>query len=62
MSTTIIAVIINLLSMLLPKIGVSVESQSLETTIQTLVAVVTGVWIWYKRVKVGDVNALGVRV
>lgn len=61
MSHTIIAVIINLLSVGLPYIGVTVGDAALTTTIQTLVAVVTGIYIWYRRVKVGDVSPLGRR-
>lgn len=61
MSTTIISVVVNLLSMLLPTIGVEVGSEELTQTIQVIVAVVTGVWIWIERVKKGGVNALGVR-
>jgi hypothetical protein len=61
MSTTISAVIINLLSVLLPKVGVQVGSDELTVTIQTLVAVATGLWIWVERVKRGDVTPLGRR-
>ena len=68
MSTTIVAVIVNLLATFLPYIGITVASQNLETTIQTLTALVTGVWIWYQRTTlkkdidgVGDVTKFGVR-
>ena len=61
MSTTILATIINLAVTLLPLIGITVDSTSLETTIQTLVALGTGIWIWYQRVKSGGVSKLGVR-
>lgn len=60
-STTIASVIINLLSVGLPLIGVRVESDALTTTIQTVIAVITGAWIWYQRVQVGDVTKLGRR-
>ncbi len=60
-STTIAAVIINLLSVGLPLIGIRVESDALTTTVQTVIALVTGLWIWYQRVKVGDVTTLGRR-
>lgn len=59
MSTTIIAVIVNLLSVFLPKAGVQVGSDELTATIQTIVAVVSGLWIWRERVSRGDVNPLG---
>lgn len=61
MSTTIVAVIVNLLSVGLPYIGVTVGSDQLTGTIQTLVAIATGLWIWYQRVKRGDVTASGIR-
>lgn len=61
MSTTISAVIINLLATVLPLLGVTVGTESLTTTLQTLVAIATGVWIWYQRVQRGDVNVAGVR-
>jgi hypothetical protein len=61
MSTTIAAVVINLLSMLLPTIGVDVGTEELTQAIQVLVAVVTGLWIWFQRVQKGDVSVVGVR-
>ena len=61
MSTTILSVIILLATQLLPLIGVTVGSEQLTTTIQTLFAVGTGIWIWIQRVKVGDVDVLGGR-
>jgi hypothetical protein len=61
MSTTIVAVFINLLSMLLPTIGVDVGTEELTQAVQVLVAVVTGLWIWFQRVQKGDVSVVGVR-
>jgi len=61
MSTTIASVFVLLATQLLPLIGVTVGSEQLTTTIQTLVAIGTGVWIWIQRVKVGDVGVLGGR-
>lgn len=61
MSTTIIAVVTNLLVTILPLMGVTVGSDSLTTTIQTVVAVGTGVWIYIERVKRGDVTLVGFR-
>jgi uncharacterized membrane protein len=67
MSTTILSVIILLLSQLLPLIGVTVDSQALESAIQTIVVVITGITIWIQRLKlrrlsvreISDVNVLG---
>ncbi len=69
MSTQYLAILINLLTTFLPLVGITVESKALETTIQTLVAVGTGLWVLYQRnmlrkVEVGeasDVTPLGVR-
>lgn len=68
MSTTIVAVIINFLSMGLPYLGISLGNDQLTATVQTLVALATGIWIWYQRTtlqkapsNLGDVNAAGVK-
>lgn len=55
MSTTYIAVIVNVLAMLFP----SVEVDALNITVQTLVTLVTGAWILYERFKRGDVTPFG---
>lgn len=60
-STTYIAVIVNVLAQLLPKIGVSVGSDELTTTIQTIIALASGLWILWQRYQRGDVSPLGVR-
>lgn len=52
---------VNLLATLLPLIGVQVGSDDLTKASQVIIAIITGVWIWYRRVKVGDVNVLGAR-
>ncbi len=61
MSQTILAVIINLLATGLPLIGVQVANDQLTTTIQVIIAVVTGLWIWVRRVQAGGVTPLGRR-
>jgi len=67
-STTIVAVIVNLLSMLLPLINVQVGTDDLTNSIQTIVAVFTGAYIWWQRTRlqaapngVGDVNLAGIK-
>lgn len=60
MSTTIIAVIINLLSMLLPLVGVQIGTDALTNAVQVVVAVGTGLWIYFRRVQQGDVTLAGV--
>lgn len=68
MSTQILAVIINLLSVGLPLLGINLGNDALTTTVQTLVAFGTGLWIWYRRTTLqkapegeGDVTAGGIR-
>lgn len=61
MSTTIIAVIVQILSVGLPMLGITIGNEELTTTAMTIAVVITGIWIWYQRVKVGDINAAGLR-
>lgn len=61
MSTTVIAVIVQILAVGLPKLGINVGSEELTAALQTLVVIATGLWIWYQRVRRGDVNFAGVR-
>ncbi len=61
MSTTIVSVIVSLLAVILPKVGVNVGSEQLTSTIQTILVVASGLWIWVERVKRGDVSVLGMR-
>jgi len=60
-STTILAVVIQLLAVGLPKLGIEVGSEALTTTISTIIVVVSGIWIWWRRYQTGDVTPLGVR-
>ena len=60
-STTYVAVVVNLLASFLPKFGVDVGSEALTTTIQTLLVVGSGLWVLWKRHQRGDVNVVGVR-
>lgn len=62
MSTTILAVVINLLATILPQIGIEIGSEALTTTASTLLTIGTGLWIWYQRVKRGDVSVVGKRI
>lgn len=69
MSVQIISVVVLILSQLLPYIGITVSSEALEGTIQTLVTLVTGITIWVQRTKLrkvtpgeeSDVTSLGMR-
>ncbi len=59
MSTTISAVFVQLLVVILPMFGVTVGSAQLTSTAQTIIVIVTGFWIWYQRYQKGDVKLFG---
>lgn len=61
MSTTIASVFILLASQLFPLIGIEIGSEELTNLVSTIVAIGTGIYLWYKRVKVGDVKVSGAR-
>lgn len=61
MSTTIVSVFVLLASQVFPLLGIQVGSDQLTNTISTIVAIVTGLIIWYRRVQVGDVKVTGAR-
>lgn len=61
MSQTIVMVIVQLLTIGLPMIGVTAGSDQLTNAIQTIVIVVSGIYIWVRRVQAGDVTVAGVR-
>jgi len=60
-STTYIAIIVNILAQVLPKIGVTVGTEELTSTIQVLVAVGSGLWVLVKRYKQGDITVVGAK-
>ena len=67
-STTISAVIVNLLATILPLLGIQIGTDQLTTTIQVIIALATGLWIWFQRTKLqaapggfGDVRGSGRR-
>lgn len=62
MSKTIISTVVIVLVAVLPYFGVTVGSEDLTTTIQTILTLVSGIVIWVERVRRGDVNVAGVRL
>lgn len=56
MTPQIIAVLINLVAQALPYIGVNIGTEELTQTVQTLVALGTGIWIWYERTQLTKVG------
>lgn len=61
MSTTISAAIVSILATVLPLLGVEIGTEALTTTLQTIVLLVSSLWVWKERVKRGDVTKLGKR-
>ena len=60
MSQTIIATLVIILASILPKLGLHVGSTDLTTTIQVVVTVICGLWVWVRRYRKGDVTVFGV--
>lgn len=61
MSTEIGAVIVNWLAFFLPMFGIKIPNDQLNVTVQVLLVLATGLWLWVKRVKRGGVTAAGIR-
>lgn len=61
MSTQIIAIFLQLLVVILPVFGVQVGSAELTNAIQTITTIIVGLFIWYKRVQVGDIKWFGAK-
>lgn len=61
MSQTYYAVFVNLLVQFLPAIGVKTDNQAVDSTIQLLFAIGTGLWVLIRRYKQGDITVLGSR-
>ena len=61
MSTQIFAVFVQLLVVILPVFGVIVGSSELTNAIQTITTVIVGLYIWYRRVQVGDIKWFGAK-
>lgn len=61
MSTTILAAFINILATVLPLMGVDIGSDALTTTVYTLVAIGSALYVWLHRAAKKDVDMLGRR-
>lgn len=59
MSQTYLAVFISLLVQVLPLAGITIGSDQLTQTIQTLVTVASGLWVLVRRYQNGDINVFG---
>lgn len=62
MSQTYLAVLVMVLSNLLPKLGLSIGSADLTTTLSVLLTIGGALWALIRRYQVGGVTAFGSRV
>jgi uncharacterized membrane protein len=60
-STTYSAAVVVVLAQLLPLLGIEVSTEALTTTLSTIITIVAGVVIMYRRLTKGDISAFGVR-
>ena len=61
MSTTYVSVLVIFLANFLPKLGIMIGTEELTATITTLVTIVSGLWILYRRYAKGDITIGGVK-
>ncbi len=61
MSQIYLAGAIQLLTIFLPMIGVQLPSDQLTSFAQTLILIITSIWILIRRHQQGDINVLGAR-
>lgn len=62
MSQTYLSTLVMVLAAVLPKLGITIGSAELTTTIQTILVVGGGLWVLVRRYQAGGVNVLGKRV
>jgi len=61
LSQTYIAILVNILVQFLPKLGLSVGSEELTVTVQTLVLIGSSAWVLIRRYNAGGVTLGGFR-
>lgn len=61
MSQTYVGVIVMLLSVFMPKIGLTIGTDDLTTTITTITTVIGALWAFYGRYRLGGVTFAGLR-
>lgn len=60
-SSTYIATIISILATVLPLFGIQVGTEALTTTAQTIVIVLSGLWVLKERFNRGDITIAGIK-
>ena len=58
-STQYIAVTVLILLQVLPRLGITLDEGALTTTLSTLVAIGSGLYLYYQRWKRGDIKVSG---
>ncbi len=61
MSITISGILVMLLSVFMPKMGITIGNDALTTTISTLFTIGGAAWAWYGRYRLGGITAAGLR-
>jgi biotin transporter BioY len=61
MSQTYVATFVQFAVIFLPMLGIKVGSDQLTVTVQTIVVVLSGLWVLVRRYQAGGVTPLGAR-
>lgn len=61
MSNTLIGVWVQVIVWIVKFTGIEVAPSAIQTTVETVLLLGSGLWIWYQRVKKGDVKWYGKR-
>lgn len=62
MSQTYIATAVLLVTNVLNLLGIDVGGEQMTTTLTTIITILSGLWIMWRRFRSGDINAFGKRV
>lgn len=60
-SQTYAGIIVLLLSEVLPKLGLTLGTDQLTTTVYTITSILGAAWAFYGRYRLGGINALGLK-
>lgn len=61
MSQTYLGIIVMILSVFLPKLGITIGSDELTTTVTVITTIIGALWAFYGRYRLGGVNFAGLR-
>lgn len=60
-SSTYVATFVSILAVVLPLLGIQVGSEELTTTAQTILVVISGIWVLKERFSRGDIKISGIK-